>query len=630
MCEPLKRRSSWPTPLSQPGCSTLSSVSATSPFCTSRGSISIYHDLVEDLNVLFTFSTELFNAETRGVFEAARDFGERLNNYSPWSSYEIVILAFCFYNVVGAYRLAVINDIRIGSKSRAAILSRFNMQDAELSGLLLKASRRSSDQSARCKDNKMSSQLLNRIPKLEGRQLCLRYVSVQGCTSRIKDNYLAHFDPPPLLTDVVNYGGIYLSDGYEKLKQNVNTLYTQSAIRPPHTVPTSNNVGSTPKCLLDHEMVKAVPLLVTQKGLGLAETIRLWRGPTEVSPSPNKALVHGHFTWLLHDYEHVEKLISIVSYAVRHEFRVDVQNHKSAFILHNALNRSVREGQRDGAYLVISQQAAARWNLHFSPFGCVKKSDANPAIEARVIHDLSFLLGSSTSLWSDHEIIPVLIHELIDAIACRIIAIRETNPVLKLKITSSRHTKTSMCTKTSCFVESIPDDVVFIDLALPFEWTGSAAHYGLFGKAITHRIRRESPNSLKSIEFDIGNQLEACGGALRLAMTAVLGPSAANTKRFTAWSTKQDDLGLEWDANAMTVSIPDRKITNTLLRLQAILVLPTMTRTDVAKLLGSLRHICSCIRPAKPFFQRLVTVWKRCQRVRSIKAIFSLILKSKR
>ncbi|KAE8897839.1 hypothetical protein PF003_g18360 [Phytophthora fragariae] len=189
------------------------------------------------------------------------------------------------------------------------------------------------------------------------------------------------------------------------------------------------------------------------------------------------------------------------------------------------------------------------------------------------------------------------------------------------------------------FAGSIPeDDVVVIDLALPFGWTGSAAHYGAFGKAISHLVRRESPNSLNPsdpdtepffcfnwvddhvlVEHDIGDRLQACDSAILLAMTAVLGPRAINEKKFTDWSTRLIALGLEWDSVAMTVSMPQAKIQKALGRVQGILNSRTTTRTQLSKLLGSLRHVCSCIRPAKPFFQRLVGLWKRAPRAQPVR-----------
>jgi hypothetical protein len=52
----------------------------------------------------------------------------------------------------------------------------------------------------------------------------------------------------------------------------------------------------------------------------------------------------------------------------------------------------------------------------------------------------------------------------------------------------------------SYFVGCIPALNAFVvDLALPFGWTGSPAHYGAFGSAISFLVRRESPDSLRPV-----------------------------------------------------------------------------------------------------------------------------------
>ncbi|KAJ0392500.1 hypothetical protein ATCC90586_011527 [Pythium insidiosum] len=69
-----------------------------------------------------------------------------------------------------------------------------------------------------------------------------------------------------------------------------------------------------------------------------------------------------------------------------------------------------------------------------------------------------------------------------------------------------------------------------VDLALPFGWTGSPAHYGAFGGAISYLVGRESPCSLTRYHPDALAET-----ALKLAMLAVLGPNGINDKKFSAW-----------------------------------------------------------------------------------------------
>eukprot|EP00644_Phytophthora_capsici_P018597 jgi/Phyca11/127968/e_gw1.73.186.1 len=85
-------------------------------------------------------------------------------------------------------------------------------------------------------------------------------------------------------------------------------------------------------------------------------------------------------------------------------------------------------------YSTLSLAAASRWKLHYSPFGCVEKADADPAIEARTIHDLSYPLGESTNSWSDQESIPELVYRLVDVISRRIIRLRTSHPQAVIKL----------------------------------------------------------------------------------------------------------------------------------------------------------------------------------------------------
>ncbi|OWY94597.1 hypothetical protein PHMEG_00035623, partial [Phytophthora megakarya] len=201
-----------------------------------------YGDLTECLAVLNSFAKAFLNIETCDLVAAAKEFVEQLDDFSPWSSSEVHILAFWFSNVFGAYRRAVVHDIRTGESTRTLVKFRFHMQDIELSGLLFKAARSRQQQSSRPvngdsnttslrvvprqealfgsmstqsgpgkrrRDKKVPEEVSAQVPRKSGRQLCLRYASIQGCPSKTKDrciqNYLAHFEPLSIPAIVENY-----------------------------------------------------------------------------------------------------------------------------------------------------------------------------------------------------------------------------------------------------------------------------------------------------------------------------------------------------------------------------------------------------------------------------------------
>ncbi|GMF52759.1 unnamed protein product [Phytophthora fragariaefolia] len=107
------------------------------------------------------------------------------------------------------------------------------------------------------------------------------------------------------------------------------------------------------------------------------------------------------------------------------------------------------------------------------------------------------------------------------------------------------------------------------------------------------------------VELDEGNRCFDANIALRRAMATVLGPTAINELQFTRWSTVVKALGLLWDTEAGCVSIPPDKITKAVARANCLLQARSITKTAVLKTIGSLRHVASCSRPARVFFQRL-------------------------
>lgn len=88
-------------------------------------------------------------------------------------------------------------------------------------------------------------------------------------------------------------------------------------------------------------------------------------------------------------------------------------------------------------------------------------------------------------------------------------------------------------------------------------------------------------------------------------MLAVLGPRAVNEKKFTAWTTKLRVLGLEFDTVARTVSMPEDKIKKALGRVQYMQASGYASKSALLKLLGSLRHVCTCVPAARSFYQTL-------------------------
>ncbi|OWY93259.1 hypothetical protein PHMEG_00037411 [Phytophthora megakarya] len=87
-------------------------------------------------------------------------------------------------------------------------------------------------------------------------------------------------------------------------------------------------------------------------------------------------------------------------------------------------------------------------------------------------------------------------------------------------------------------------------------------------------------------------------------MVTVLGPDAINEEKFTAWCTRLKILGLMFDTAAGTVAMPQHKIDKIKTCVVVSYHADSLSRSDYRSLLG-LRHVATCVRPARPFLQRL-------------------------
>ncbi|ETI39620.1 hypothetical protein F443_14798 [Phytophthora nicotianae P1569] len=362
----------------------------------------------------------------------------------------------------------------------------------------------------------------------------------------------------------------------------------------------------------------ALSQLVQRRQYSLPELVELVRGQTARDRRPNKALCPKRYDLLLRGYRHQRLLQSIATDGVcpgwlRPEPHQNKRpaNHHSANRNLSAEIASIRKGQDASQYLVVNRDVAALWvNVQISPFGAVAKKDVDPSVEVRLIHDLSFPVGDSTNDASDKASFPDAHYTNVAAIARRI----------------------DECGSVRWMGGYIPDcRALVIDMSAPFGWSGSPPYYAAFGGAISWLVGRESPHSLTGgknvdadplfpyewvddhvlVEADTPGRLSVASAALRLAMMAVLGPRSNNEKMFSEWSTTAEALGLVFDMEQKTVSMPAAKLLKAQTRVNALGHRKDVSRHELECLLGSLRHVSTCLRSARPFFQRLHLACKR-------------------
>ncbi|ETO69949.1 hypothetical protein F444_13537 [Phytophthora nicotianae P1976] len=178
------------------------------------------------------------------------------------------------------------------------------------------------------------------------------------------------------------------------------------------------------------------------------------------------------------------------------------------------------------------------------------------------------------------------------------------------------------------FSGTVPElGILVIDLSCPFGWRLSPQHYWTAGAAITHLYVASAPTwplqpSEAATPFDcktwcddhnliepyIGTRLGEGNLALRGAIVSILGPEAINEEKFTLWFKRGKALGLLWDIPNGSLAMPRDKVAKALGRVNALLESTVTSRSQVYKLLESLRHVVTCVRSGTPFFQSLAAL----------------------
>ena len=114
------------------------------------------------------------------------------------------------------------------------------------------------------------------------------------------------------------------------------------------------------------------------------------------------------------------------------------------------------------------------------------------------------------------------------------------------------------------------------------------------------------------IEPHIKDRLLKSEQRIRSAFHLVFGFPGWNINKFAPWSNFLHAVGMNWDLMSGTISMPDSKISKTVGKVQACLSLiqngisPTLQ--SWRSLVGTLRHIGSCIPASKPFYNSFVSM----------------------
>ncbi|POM59344.1 hypothetical protein PHPALM_31937 [Phytophthora palmivora] len=379
---------------------------------------------------------------------------------------------------------------------------------------------------------------------------------------------------------------------------------------------------------VDYNHVQFWSQLSLKAKFSLPDAVRILRGQTGDDPRPNKDLYELQRLPQSDITTTIDTWNSIVRHGVVPRWKsakpqlqhFRPSNHRSSEGHDRKIRRHLRKGQLDGRYLIVHAQLLDHWpEIFISPLAVVDKPGAHED-DIRLINDYSFPPDHSVNDYTDRSDHPPISYNPPKDIARRIHQLKTLNPAASILIMlgdvagAFRHIPIHA---NSVYMFSfLYQDLLVIDLSCGFGWCGSPAYYAVAGKLINHIYefnhgpdRRFTGNvwcdDHTCVEVDEGSQCFDANIALRRAMAIVLGPAALNENKFTKWATKVKALGILWDTDAGCASIPTEKLDKALTRVSQLIVAGEVTKTALLKVLGSLRHVATCSRPARAFFQRL-------------------------
>ncbi|OWZ08805.1 hypothetical protein PHMEG_00018596 [Phytophthora megakarya] len=229
------------------------------------------------------------------------------------------------------------------------------------------------------------------------------------------------------------------------------------------------------------------------------------------------------------------------------------KNHKSSKAHTTAVRRHVRKGQLEGRYLVLDDRVLELWP---EMFVSLKGAD-----DTRMINGYSYARGAAVNAFTDRENFPSIAYNPPRATSRLTIELPNEKVLLMLRDVSGafRHVPVHADGSLAFYYlaatvindiyeqAAIADDVFSIGQLRGNVWCGDHT----------------------CVVIDHGDRCSAANLTLRHAMTTVLGPTAINDKKFTAWRSQNKALGLQVPSDIWRLV----QIRNTKLSLQKLVVL---------------------------------------------------------
>lgn len=385
---------------------------------------------------------------------------------------------------------------------------------------------------------------------------------------------------------------------------------------------------------LDVDQIRGDTQLARALKKPLAQFVRVFRNETADDTRPNKDLFELALPGDPQLRTATMRWNAIVREGVKPQWnaqRPTVQtqrppNHQTINSREDRIRQHIAKGHRESRYLIVEAGMLGVWtDIFISPIGVVDK--AGPPPDIRVINDYSYPSGAAVNDFTDRSNFPEINYNPPKDIALRIWELRARFPGHPLLMMigdvsgAFRHTPVN-ADHVHMFAFQFDGDVI-IDLSCGFGWCGSPTFYSVAGALINTLYKNQRPHTSLSpvdtrtfggsvwcddhtcVGIDTGSRCMEANIALRKAMATVLGPQALNEDKFTQWSTNTKTLGLLWDTEAGTVSVPDEKIGKARTRIDEIMAATTCSLSTVSKIIDSLRYVSTCFPAARSFYQNV-------------------------
>jgi hypothetical protein len=244
----------------------------------------------------------------------------------------------------------------------------------------------------------------------------------------------------------------------------------------------------------------------------------------------------------------------------------------------NAATGGIPLRQLRGEYLILEGDLLTLLTqskqIFLRPFGGAPK-DGKPLTKcARIVHDEAFPRNHGTSLNMATTNIPLeILNDGVKQIVRWRLAETHRSPddvvMMTGDISGAFRRIPINCWLCGRFAGYIPElDIIVVNLSLPFGWTGSPVTCSIAGQAIK-AIHNSHPGLHNlvycndQIMFGLSSRFETLvlDISLRRAMAMVLGTTACNEDKLTRWSRRCKALGLMFDLETLTVTMPAPKTT---------------------------------------------------------------------